>query len=321
MAQDEDLGLRKRVSEMSQKIWRRRRTYDSDGIEPSLDPAPNGREEAGSTDDEDPVQGLGIVRRRQLRSVLHMRLEIPKSRESNSGDIDNVAALADRRLGVGSIRHDRAQRQNETTHVLVQREESQHPRRFFGGCGSSSFRFVLLVCMGIDVLRVQRCNLEDVEWDAAFIASTRPLGIQAAGGFVLSDIDGLVEIVKVILLAPVLSVFELSKGVLRNELPGAEIAQQGLIVVRGQGVSRRVCRLVVALFLTQLLECVKLLGVLGAQMSDMSRRPLSRVVSMQRSYQELFRPLAGANAPRTYLVGIDALEAGACGITAHGVSS
>jgi hypothetical protein len=49
---------------------------------------------------ENAIQRLRVMRRRQLRSILHMSLQIPKLLQSHSADVDNIIALGNGRLGM-----------------------------------------------------------------------------------------------------------------------------------------------------------------------------------------------------------------------------
>jgi hypothetical protein len=58
-------------------------TYNSDGIKPLLNPAPNSREERWCPNNEDSVQSFGVVCGGQLTGILHVVLQIPELSQSN----------------------------------------------------------------------------------------------------------------------------------------------------------------------------------------------------------------------------------------------
>ena len=119
--------------------------------------------------------------------------QIPQLRKPDAAQIDNVIALANRRLRVFSIRDGRAQWQDESTQVLIQREQLQHlPGHFRVG---GEFPAVFAVGVHAHRLRIDLGDFVDVEGDAAFVSSTRPLRVQAARLLVLVDVDRFVQLV------------------------------------------------------------------------------------------------------------------------------
>ena len=74
-------------------------------------------------------------------------------------------------------------------------------------------------------LTVQMRSLEDVQRDAALVSTPSPLRVESPCLLVLLDVYSLVELLQVVLFPPVLGVFELTIGILRYELPSAQISE------------------------------------------------------------------------------------------------
>ena len=151
--------------------------------------------------------------------------------EANVGDVDNVVALADGCLWVCAVLDGRAQRQNEAAHVLVQGEQTHHLRRFLRGRHG---RLTLLSgSVRSDSLHVNLRNLEQVDRDAALVPTTKPLWVESPGSFVLFHVDGVIESVQLVLLAPVLGIFELVVSLLGQKLARSQVAEEGFVVMAG----------------------------------------------------------------------------------------
>lgn len=100
-----------------------------DGVEPALDPAPDGAEEDGRANDEDSVEGFRVMGRGQLGCGLHVAFEVPKLLEPNARDVDNVGAHRHGHVGVLAICQLRAKGLVETRQVLVEGKEPQEAGR------------------------------------------------------------------------------------------------------------------------------------------------------------------------------------------------
>ena len=96
--------------------------------------------------------------------------------------------------------------------------------------------------------------------------------VQAPGLLVLVDVDGFVEIVEVVGFAPVFRVLELVEGLFGIELAGAEVAEEGLVVV-GRGVVFGGGGIVAFRF-AEASEFVKLRLLGLVQVTDVGGRPL-----------------------------------------------
>lgn len=143
------------------------------------------------------------------------------------------------------------------------------------GVGGGGFAFATVVpvaAVGAYGFGVYLPDLVDVEGDSPFVAPAGPLGVEAPGLLVLVDVDGFVEVVEVVGFAPVLCVFELVEGLFGVELAGAEVTEEGLIVVGRGGVFGGGS--IVAFRFAEASELVKL-GLLGlVQVTDVGGRPL-----------------------------------------------
>lgn len=125
-----------------------------------------------------------------------------------------------------------AKRRNKTRKRFVKGEQAE----ILGGdLWRCCFRFAKGFLVRRDVLGVQRSHLEQVQRDAALIASAEPLGIlgaavrfnaavqaqrsryQLACLLKFFDLDGLEQVINFLVLAPVLGVLELLEGFLRHE--------------------------------------------------------------------------------------------------------
>lgn len=161
----------------------------------------------------------------------HYVSELTELPQANIGDIDNIVALADRCLWVCAVLDIRAQRQDETAHVLIQREQTHHLRRLLG-CRK---RALTLLGSGVcsDSLHVNLRDLEQIHRNAALVPTTKPLWVESPGGFILFHIDGVVEGVKLVLLAPVLGVFQLVVSFLGKKLASSQVAEEGFVVMAG----------------------------------------------------------------------------------------
>jgi hypothetical protein len=210
----------------------------------------------------------------QLGGVLHVILQVPESGQAHVGDVHNIIALTDRGALILPIRHGGADGQSEASQAFIQRKQVQQSARCFGNNGHSAFGSVLLVGILGHVFVVETTNLIDKEGNAALVSSSGPLRIETSRELVFVDIDGLVEVVDVVRLAPFLGVLELIEGIVGNELAGAKVTQQCFVVMSGSSPVGAVARRVVSFVLANLLELGEALGLALAQLSDMSFRPL-----------------------------------------------
>jgi hypothetical protein len=144
-------------------------------------------------------------------------------------NVDNVVTLADGCLWVCAISNARAQGQNESAHVLVERKETHHLWWLLGG---RERRLTLLgCCVCSDSLHVNLRYLEQVDWDAALVATTKPLWVELPSRLVLFYIDGVVQGVQLVFYAPVLGVLQLVVSFLGKKLASSQVAEQSLVVV------------------------------------------------------------------------------------------
>ena len=207
---------------------------------------------------------------RKLTRIAHVIPQVEQLRQAYSTHVDNVVTLTDRRLGMLSVRQGRTERQHEPTQILVQREELEHlPWHFRVG------RLVLLVLacrVGRDILRIQIANLIDIEWNAALVSSPCPLRVQTPRRLILVDVDGLVQLLELVLLAPVLRVLQLLERLLRYKLARAQVPKQSLVIVGCWCLP--IARIVVALLLAQRLELVQRADLTFSQVGYVSSRPL-----------------------------------------------
>lgn len=256
-----------------------KKTYHSNRIKPPLRILPHGGEKTRRPDHKDPIQRLRVVGRGQLTRVAHVVPQRPELGDADVAEVDHVAALADGRLGMAAVRDQRAQGQHEAAEVLVQGEEPEHfARGLWGGCvGGGGFAFAAAVvvpvaAVGAHGFGVHLPDLVHVEGDPPFVAPAGPLWVQASALLVLVDVDGFVEVVEVVGFAPVLCVSELFEGLFGVELAGAEVAEEGLIVVGREGDFGG--RSIVAFRFAETSELVEL-GLLGlVQVTDVGGRPL-----------------------------------------------
>ena len=154
---------------------------DGDGVEPALDPAPDGGEEEGRADDEDAVQRLGVVGGGQLRRHLHVALEVPELLDAGAADVDDVSAHGDGDVRVLAVRQLGAEGHVEAGQVLVEGEEAQQARgRLAVGLGVGEGASALFL-VGGHRLGVEVGDFVDVQRDAAAISSAGPLGILRRG--------------------------------------------------------------------------------------------------------------------------------------------
>lgn len=250
---------------------------DGNGVEPILRPLPHGGEETRSANDKDSIQSFGVMRRGQGARILQMGPQIPKLFDPDFGNVHDVAALTD---GCGSIRprgNGRAEWEHKATHVLVQGEQAQHLPRDF--TLDHIFPTFLLVPIGIllvrgDVLVFHIRHFKDVEGNSTTISPARPLRVESTGLFVFVNINPFVEIVELVLFPPVLGGFELSKGVFGDELAGAEVAEESLVVVGSRRVGIGMGGFVVALLLAERLEFLEGGKLRVGELADMPRGPL-----------------------------------------------
>lgn len=158
-------------------------------------------------------------------------MALTKLSETNVGNVDNIVTLADRCLWVCAVLYVGAQRQDETTHVLVQSEQAHHLRRLFGG------RHRALTLLGSSVrgdsFHVNLRNLEQVDWDAALVPTTKPLRVESPGSFILFHVNCVIKCVQLVLLAPVLGIFKLVVSFLGQKLASSQVAEEGLVVMAG----------------------------------------------------------------------------------------
>lgn len=151
---------------------------DGIGVEPALDPAPDGAEEKGRANDKDAVERLGVVSGGKLRRRLHVALEVPELLQADAGDVDNVGAEGDGHVGALAVGELRGKRLAEARQVFVEGEQAEKARRRlavgvgFGKGGIGALAFVVGYAFG-----VEGANLKDVERDAAAVSSAGPLGI------------------------------------------------------------------------------------------------------------------------------------------------
>jgi hypothetical protein len=122
------------------------------------------------------------MRRRQNASILHMILQIPKLRQTNTRNIDNVRRVRNGNLRIGSFKA-RDERQHKVEQVVIQGEERQHLcwrlQLLVGRQAvliSRSCFLILADGFGIEVL-----DHEEVDGYAALIAMSGPLGILHLG--------------------------------------------------------------------------------------------------------------------------------------------
>lgn len=106
-----------------------------------------------------------------------MRSQIPELLKSNIGDINDVVGLRDWSSWEVAVGENGAEWHDEAGEVFVEREEAEE---FWCGLAVGfGFRFgifcVLLICR--HSLAVQVCDLEDVDWDAATVATAGPLWV------------------------------------------------------------------------------------------------------------------------------------------------
>jgi hypothetical protein len=59
------------------------------------------------------------------------------------------------------------------------------------------------------------------------------LRVESPGSFILFYVDGVVESVKLVLLAPVLGVFQLVVSFLGQKLASSQVAEKGFVVMAG----------------------------------------------------------------------------------------
>jgi len=59
------------------------------------------------------------------------------------------------------------------------------------------------------------------------------LWVESPGGFVLFHVDGVVQNVELVLLAPVLGVFELVVSLLGQKLASSQVAEECFVVMAG----------------------------------------------------------------------------------------
>lgn len=151
--------------------------------------------------------------------------------ETNVGNIDNVVTLADGCFWVCAVLNIRAQRQDETAHVLVQGEQTHHLGRLLG----SRQRALALLsgCIRRDSLHVDLRDLEQVDRDTALVPTTKPLRVEPPGSFILFHIDRVVEGVELVLLTPVLGIFQLVVSFLGQKLAGSQVAEECFVVMAG----------------------------------------------------------------------------------------
>jgi hypothetical protein len=211
----------------------------------------------------------------QLGGVLHVILQVPESGQAHVGDVHDIIALTDRGALILAIRHGGADWQRKAGQAFIQRKQVQKSARCFGDNGHSAFGPVLLVGVFDHVLVVEAANLIDEEGNAALVSSSGPLRVETSRELVFVDIDGLVEIVDVVRLAPFLGVLELIEGIVGDELPGAQVTQQCFVVMSSSRPVGAVARRVVSFVLADLLELGEALGLALAQLSDMSFWPLN----------------------------------------------
>lgn len=232
-----------------------------------------------------------------------MSPQVPKLLESNLADIDHIAALTDRRFRAGTIRYGRAQWLDESAQVLVQSEQPQHLPRDLGLDIRPSVLLlpVFVVLVRCDFLCVQMRNFEDVEGNASLVSSTGPLWIELARLFIFVYVYRLVKVVEIVLLPPIFRVFELSEGILRDELARAEVSEEGLVVVGSRSLS--LAWIVVSLLFAQLFELVERALLALTQMPYVSRRPLYHGVNITAA-----RPGSVARYRRTYLERVNPLQ-------------
>jgi hypothetical protein len=113
------------------------------------------------------------MRRCQHRRILHVVLQVPKLLQSHPTDVDDVVALRYRCLGMFAV-YGRTKGHDKACQRLVQGEQAQVLGRDFGR-GQSGLGEVLFV--GGDVLNIERRDAEEVDGNAASVASSEPLGI------------------------------------------------------------------------------------------------------------------------------------------------
>ena len=151
--------------------------------------------------------------------------QLPELCQSDLVQVHDIATLAHGRLCVRPIRNCRAQWQDESTEVLVQSEQLQHLPGHFGfdvdGCIFAALFLPIRIGRGCrDLFCIYVANFEDVEWYTALVSPARPLWIQPSRLLVLVDVDGLVQLIELILLPPVFGVLELSEGIFGDKFPG-----------------------------------------------------------------------------------------------------
>lgn len=207
--------------------------------------------------------------------------QTPKLRKPHFTQIHQITALAHRRLAVRPIRYHRAQGQDEAAEVLVQCEEPEHlPGRLRlgrgGGQRGRGARFLLLAVLvaavGTHGFGVDLVDLVDVEGDPSLVPPSCPLWVQSSCGLILVDVDRLIEVVEVVVFAPVLCILELLEGFFGDKLAGAEVAQEGLVVVSCCSLIRG--RNIVATLFTVGLEFLKLGSLVRVQVADVCGGPL-----------------------------------------------
>jgi hypothetical protein len=76
-------------------------------------------------------------------------------------------------------------------------------------------------------------DLEQVDRDAALVPTTKPLRVESPGGFVLFHVDGVVQSVELVVLSPVLGVFQLIVSFLGKKLAGSQVAKECFVVMAG----------------------------------------------------------------------------------------
>lgn len=186
--------------------------------------------------------------------------QIPELLQSDFGNVDNVATLADRRGGIRPIGNGGAERQDKATHVFVQREQAQHFPRDFAPADIFSLGLLVAVrilLVGGQILVLDIGDFEDVDRNPAVVSPTRPLRVEPAGLFVFVNVDAFVETVQLILLPPVFRRLELSPRVFGDELSRAEVAEESFVVMGGGGVGIGLGRLVVSFLLAERLELLE----------------------------------------------------------------
>lgn len=160
--------------------------------------------------------------RSQLARSLHMALQIPVPAQAHPAHIDNIRAQRNGRAARKlAIRQLRAQRLRKARQVLIEGAQIRH---LAGRAGRH------LLDLG-DGLGVQVADLKQIHGDAAAVAPARPLRVEAARGLVGVDVDGGVELVEGEVGAPGLGGGELGVGGGGVPAPGAEVAQEGGVIV------------------------------------------------------------------------------------------